>query len=292
MSVEIKDYNVELKERFDAEAKRLREILGSDVVIEHVGSSAVGIGGKNIVDILVGVGSTDRMAVVRDLLASAGYREGHDTHPDRIFMAFRIDDDGVDRETGEGDYHVHIVVVGSEEYLNMLRLRDYLRAHPEEARTLARYAGGLSSKVPVVGNAMSAVWGVAADAVDMVAPTPEGYGGALIRDNILDAEGDPKKFRTPEQRVNDYNRMLDAMGSSAPRRATGNLMTDLGNGLTVGESVRGKADWEIEAEENMKKNGLFGTQSFGNTGGSMTIVNNNYYGAGFNQHTNGGDTPR
>ncbi|MBR5046481.1 GrpB family protein [Candidatus Saccharibacteria bacterium] len=134
MSVDIKEYNIELKERFNAEVKRLREILGSDVVIEHVGSSAVGIGGKNIVDILVGVGSTDRMAVVRDLLASAGYREGHDTHPDRIFMAWRKDDDGVDRETGEGDYHVHIVVKDSEECLNMLKLRDYLRAHPEEAQ--------------------------------------------------------------------------------------------------------------------------------------------------------------
>ena len=133
MSVEIKDYNVELKERFDAEAKRLRGILGPDVVIEHVGSSAVGIGGKNIVDILVGVSSADEMISVRDLLASAGYREGHDTHPDRIFMAWRKDDDGVDRETGEGDFHVHIVVVGSEECSNMLVLRDYLRAHPEEA---------------------------------------------------------------------------------------------------------------------------------------------------------------
>ena len=134
MSVEIKDYNKGLVSRFEAEAERLRQTLGQGVLIEHVGSSAVGIGGKNIVDILVGVDSAEKMNYVRDLLIALGYREGHDTHPERIFMAWRKDDDGVDRETGEGDLHVHIVVKGSEECLNMLRLRDYLRGHPEKAR--------------------------------------------------------------------------------------------------------------------------------------------------------------
>ena len=134
MSVEIKEYNEELKRRFEVEKERLKRVLGPDVVIEHVGSSAVGIGGKNIVDILVGVKATEEMEPVRDLLSEAGYREGHDTHPDRIFMAFRKNDDGTDRETGEGDLHVHIVVVGSSEYNNMLTLRDYLRTHPEKAQ--------------------------------------------------------------------------------------------------------------------------------------------------------------
>ena len=134
MSVSIKGYNEELKKRFKDEEKRLREVLGDDVLIEHVGSSAVGIGGKNIVDILVGVKTTEDMVPVRDLLTSAGYREGHDTHPERIFMALRENDDGTDRETGEGDYHVHIVVDGSEECMNMIRLRDFLRANPDEAK--------------------------------------------------------------------------------------------------------------------------------------------------------------
>lgn len=134
MSVEIKEYSGELKERFEEEAERLRGVLEPGVIIEHVGSSAVGIGGKNIVDILVGVDVTQDMVPVRDLLVSSGYREGHDTHPERIFMAFRKDDDGTDRETGEGDYHVHIVVKGSDECSNMLKLRDYLRAHSDEAK--------------------------------------------------------------------------------------------------------------------------------------------------------------
>ena len=53
MSVEIKEYNEDLAQRFKMESERLYNVLGSDVIIEHVGSSAVGIGGKNIVDILI-----------------------------------------------------------------------------------------------------------------------------------------------------------------------------------------------------------------------------------------------
>ena len=90
MSVSIKEYYEELKKRFEMEAERLRGVLGSDVIIEHVGSSAVGIGGKNIVDILVGVKDVNEMKMVRDKIIPLDYREGHDTHPDRIFMAWRI----------------------------------------------------------------------------------------------------------------------------------------------------------------------------------------------------------
>lgn len=133
VSVEIREYNVELRERFEREEKRIRGVLGEGVRLEHVGSSAVGIGGKNIVDILVGVSDVDKMVWARDLLGQLGYREGHDTHPDRIFMAWRANDDGTDRETGEGDFHVHICVEGSDEYMNMLVLRDYLRANRKMA---------------------------------------------------------------------------------------------------------------------------------------------------------------
>ena len=146
MSVKINMYNDSLRGKFEVEAKRIREALGEEVTIEHVGSSAVGIGGKNIVDILVGVRDVSEMERVRDLLTEVGYREGHDSHPERIFMAWRKDDDGTDRETGEGDYHVHISVEGSEEYLNFIRLRDYLRAHRDEALEYERMKSVFAEK--------------------------------------------------------------------------------------------------------------------------------------------------
>ena len=105
----------------------MRKLLGSDVLIEHVGSSAVGIGGKNIVDILIGVESQEAMYVARDILQKNGYFEGHDSHPDRIFMA------SSEAETHEGDYHVHICPHASDTCQDFIVLRDYLLANPEEA---------------------------------------------------------------------------------------------------------------------------------------------------------------
>lgn len=128
MSVSIKPYSEVLAHHFADEKERLRNILGADVLIEHVGSSAVGIGGKNIIDILVGVKDTNEMSRVRDILAKNGYFEGNDSHVDRIFMA------SSEGETGEGDFHIHICPVGSETYANFIVLRDFLRTHPEKAQ--------------------------------------------------------------------------------------------------------------------------------------------------------------
>ena len=147
MSVKINAYNEDLEKRFKNEAKRIHEMLGREVAIEHVGSSAVGIGGKNIVDILVGVSDTCEMRRARDLLTRIGYREGHDSHPERIFMAWRENDDGTNRETGEGDCHVHICVKDSEEYSNFVKLRDYLRAHRDVALEYERMKKVFAEKV-------------------------------------------------------------------------------------------------------------------------------------------------
>lgn len=129
MAVEIKQYRKELVDRFSAEKTRLRSILGKDTPIEHVGSSSVGIGGKNIVDILVGAKDRANMAELRDILQGVDYFERHDSHPDRIFMAST--ESG---ETGEGDFHIHICPVNENEYQQMILLRDYLRANPDKAQ--------------------------------------------------------------------------------------------------------------------------------------------------------------
>lgn len=127
MAVIIKSYSNDLVERFELEKERLQSILGNETSIEHVGSSAVGIGGKNIVDILVGVKNCEGLASTRDLLAQNGYFEGNDSHEDRIFMA------SMEGETGEGDFHIHICVNNSETYLDFIRLRDYLKRNPKVA---------------------------------------------------------------------------------------------------------------------------------------------------------------
>ena len=111
--------------RFREKSNEIRQVLGDAATIEHVGSSAVGIGGKNIIDILVGVKNPREAA---DRLIAAGYFEGNDSHEDRIFLASRQE------ETQAGDTHIHVCLKDSPVYCDFLILRDYLRAHPEEAK--------------------------------------------------------------------------------------------------------------------------------------------------------------
>lgn len=128
MSVSIKPYSNDLAQRFAVEKERLKDLLGADVSIEHVGSSAVGIGGKNIIDILIGVRDVEEMQKVRDVLGKNGYFEGNDSHDERIFMA------SSEGETGEGDFHVHICLTNSETYTDFIVLRDFLRENQEKAQ--------------------------------------------------------------------------------------------------------------------------------------------------------------
>ena len=103
-------------------------MIGEEPVIEHAGSTAVGIGGKNIVDILIGAKNQSQIEKIRDVLLKNGYYSGMNHHPNRIFLASRKE------ETGEGDFHIHICPVNENEYQQMILLRDYLRANPDKAQ--------------------------------------------------------------------------------------------------------------------------------------------------------------
>ena len=128
MSVVISEYKDTLLKRFISEKQRLLSFLPDAIIIEHVGSSAVGIGGKNIIDILIGVSDKDEMLRVRDILKANGYFEGHDSHDDRIFLA------SSENETGDGDFHIHICPITSNSYKDFILLRDFLISNPEKSK--------------------------------------------------------------------------------------------------------------------------------------------------------------
>lgn len=128
MSVVISEYKDTLLKRFTSEKQRLLSFLPDTLIVEHVGSSAVGIGGKNIIDILIGVSDKDEMLRVRDILKANGYFEGHDSHDDRIFLA------SSENETGDGDFHIHICPITSNSYKDFILLRDFLISNPEKSK--------------------------------------------------------------------------------------------------------------------------------------------------------------
>lgn len=128
MSVVISEYKDTLLKRFISEKQRLLSFLPDTLIVEHVGNSAVGIGGKNIIDILIGVSDKDEMLRVRDILKANGYFEGHDSHDDRIFLA------SSENETGDGDFHIHICPITSNSYKDFILLRDFLISNPEKSK--------------------------------------------------------------------------------------------------------------------------------------------------------------
>ena len=111
-----------------SEKQRLLSFLPDTLIVEHVGSSAVGIGGKNIIDILIGVSDQNKMLMVRDILKENGYFEGHDSHGDRIFLA------SSKNETGDGDFHIHICPITCNSYKGFILLRDFLISNPEKGK--------------------------------------------------------------------------------------------------------------------------------------------------------------
>lgn len=128
MSVVISEYKDTLLKRFISEKQRLLSFLPDTLIVEHVGSSAVGIGGKNIIDILIGVSDQNKMLMVRDILKENGYFEGHDSHGDRIFLA------SSKNETGDGDFHIHICPITCNSYKGFILLRDFLISNPEKGK--------------------------------------------------------------------------------------------------------------------------------------------------------------
>ncbi|MCE5270266.1 EamA family transporter [bacterium] len=129
--IRVVDYDPCWPERFRAERERLTGALGSLVLgLEHVGSTAVpGLAAKPFVDLLVGVASLDLPQPALAAMRSLGYEcLGAAGVPGRVYFRRRA---GADTA-----FNAHFVLPGSDNWLRNVLLRDYLRAHPEEA---ARY---------------------------------------------------------------------------------------------------------------------------------------------------------
>jgi len=112
-----------------AEAVHVADALGA-VAVEHVGSTAVpGLAAKPVLDLLAGLRSAELAPERIRAMEALGYEcLGEFGLPGRIF--FRK---GPERRT----HHIHAVEHGGDHWQRHLAVRDFLRAHPEEAE---RYA--------------------------------------------------------------------------------------------------------------------------------------------------------
>lgn len=109
------------------EKKRLRTVLGNSAKIEHIGSTAIaGLGGKGIIDIVIGV-LKSKIAWSKKDLEEVGYEfREKASYPERLF--FRRDYLYKNRKRR---IHVHLVEFESRDWKEMVGFRNYLLKHLE-----------------------------------------------------------------------------------------------------------------------------------------------------------------
>lgn len=141
--VEVVPHDPAWAQSFQAEAEVIRAILGSEVVaVHHIGSTAIpGISAKPIVDIMVEVRDIARVDAYADRFAAQGYRPmGENGIPGRRYFIKGPDE--------ARTHHVHIFAAGNPEIERHLTFRDYMIAHPEDARAYSRLKEDLAARFP------------------------------------------------------------------------------------------------------------------------------------------------
>jgi GrpB-like predicted nucleotidyltransferase (UPF0157 family) len=145
--IEIVDYDSRWPVLFDEEAKRLRAILDPSLIVglEHFGSTAVpALSAKPIIDILIAVRSlADARTSFVETLQTLDYAYwAENPKQDRMFFVKGMPPFGSGRS-----HHVHVTEPDGEMW-RRLAFRDYLRAHPEEARAYERLKRRLAAEHP------------------------------------------------------------------------------------------------------------------------------------------------
>jgi len=125
-AVMLVEYDPTWASEFEREKQLLLDVFGNKVVaIEHIGSTAVpGLPAKPIIDIEVGLRKFDDYKELVPLAETLGY----------IFMPDRIFDGYVFMPKGPEErrtHYLHFAAFNSDEWNNVIRFRNILRANPK-----------------------------------------------------------------------------------------------------------------------------------------------------------------
>lgn len=158
--VEIADHDVNRAGRYRGERDRVRIGLATaSLKYEHIGSTAVpGLGGRPIVDLMLGAppAAWATLDELRARVVALGYEDlGDAGAPGRI--SFR-------RRTAQRAFNLALVEENGAHWRDNLALRDYLRAHLDEAA-----AYGEAKRAAVAGGATTSLAYSAAKAPAMAA---------------------------------------------------------------------------------------------------------------------------
>lgn len=139
--VTIAEYDPQWPVLFEQEAQAIRQVLGERLVgIEHFGSTSVpGLAAKPIIDILIATRSKDDWPFIIEPLENIGFAYWREnTDPTRMFFA-----KGTPTNLKLRTHHVIVAEFGGHHWERLTLLRDYFRAHLDEAYLYETYKRGL-----------------------------------------------------------------------------------------------------------------------------------------------------
>ena len=140
---EILPYDPNWPVRFESIAQKLRKIFGEDAVdIQHMGSTSVpGMDGKETIDVLMVISTEDKLDLHKEEMVAAGY----------LYQGQMVSEGSrLYREAKGKDIlaNIHIFPEGHPHNAEMIRLRDYLRTHPEDVQEYSQLKKNLKEKYP------------------------------------------------------------------------------------------------------------------------------------------------
>ncbi|MFA5127220.1 MAG: GrpB family protein [Patescibacteria group bacterium] len=125
---------------FEQERKSLNKILGNDIKIEHVGSTAIpGIMAKPIIDIAVGYTDDSQKENIFDLIKSVGYED----MGEKGKIEYRFFAKGPDHNR---THYIHAVKYNSEGWNEMVLFRDFLLKDKEAREDYNKLKKALAEK--------------------------------------------------------------------------------------------------------------------------------------------------
>ena len=113
----------------DTIASLFKIFKGTEVKIEHVGSTAVrSIKAKPIIDIVIGTDDFEKILEKDGQLKKEGFILRQDERPEQLlYVRGDLDDDFI-------THHIHVVLIDSSQWHNYLNFRDYLNSNAEVAK--------------------------------------------------------------------------------------------------------------------------------------------------------------
>ena len=139
-TVVVERHNPEWKIIAQDTIEKLKSVFQDVAIdIEHVGSTSIkDIVAKPIIDIVIGVNAFEDILKMNNTLEEHGFIFRGQDHPDQYLYICGKDDFIT--------HHIHVTRYDSETWNNYIDLRDYLNAHPDEAKKYSLLKEELAKK--------------------------------------------------------------------------------------------------------------------------------------------------